>query len=79
MLCIIDHKASPLRKCQLENPNTGMSVMVGKVLTSGTNVMLNKNSFGVGKIIKTGHEVQGTKHVYENFAKMDQLQALMFQ
>ena len=25
--------------------------------------MLNKNPFGVGKILKTGHEVWGTKHV----------------
>ena len=41
--------------------------------------MLNKNPFGVGKILKTGHEVQGTKHVYGNFAKMDQLKALLFQ
>ena len=41
--------------------------------------MLNKNLFGVWKIVKTGHEVQGTKHVYGNFAKMGQLQALLFQ
>ena len=50
--------------------------MVGNVLTWGTNVMLSKNPFGVGKILKTGHEVQGTKHVNGNFAKRDQLQAL---
>ena len=41
--------------------------------------MLNKNSFGVGKILKTGHEVQGTKHAFEIFAKIGQLQALLFQ
>ena len=41
--------------------------------------MLDKNPFGVWKIVKTGHEVQGTKHVFENFAKNDQLQALLFQ
>jgi hypothetical protein len=40
--------------------------------------MLNKNSFGFWKIVKTGHEVQGTKHVFEKFAKKDQLQALLF-
>ena len=41
--------------------------------------MFNKNPFGVGKLMKTDHKVQGAKHVYVNFAKMDQLQALMFQ
>jgi hypothetical protein len=41
--------------------------------------MFNKNPFGIGKLMKIDHEVQGAKHVYVNFAKMDQLQALLFQ
>ena len=31
--------------------------------------MLNKNPFGVVKFMKTGHEVQCAKHVYENFCQ----------
>ena len=73
------HKSLPLRKCTFPNWNMALWVMVGKVLTWGTIVMLNKNPFGIGKFMKTGHEVQCAKHVYENFAKMDQLQALLFQ
>jgi hypothetical protein len=40
--------------------------------------MLGKNPFGVWKIVKFGHEVQGTKHVFGKFAKKDQLRALLF-
>ena len=41
--------------------------------------MLDKNPFGVWKFMKTDLEVWCTKHVFEKFAKMDQLQALLFQ
>ena len=41
--------------------------------------MLNKNPFGVWKLMKIGHKVQGAKHVHVKFSKMDQLQALLFQ
>jgi hypothetical protein len=40
--------------------------------------MLDQNSFEVWKFRKTGHEVHSTKHAFENFAKLVQLQALMF-
>jgi hypothetical protein len=41
--------------------------------------MLNTSPFGIGKLVKIGHKVQGAKHVHVKFSKMDQLQALLFQ
>ena len=40
--------------------------------------MLDKNSFEVWKFMKTGHEVHSVKHAFENFVKLNQLQALLF-
>jgi hypothetical protein len=41
--------------------------------------MLGKTSFGIGKLMKIDHEVQGAKHVHVKISKNDQLQALLFQ
>jgi hypothetical protein len=40
--------------------------------------MLDQNSFGAWKFMKTDHEVHSAKHAFENFAKLNQLQALLF-
>ena len=40
--------------------------------------MLDQKSFGVWKFMKTGHEFHSAKHAFENFAKLVQLQALLF-
>ena len=49
-------------------------VMVGKVLTRGSIVMLNKTSFGIGKLVKIGHKVQGQTLVNRSKMKLRSLE-----